>query len=181
MKKVYIMLTRTQSIVSKIVYFFTRASYTHASLVFDKGFNEIYSSTRKNGVTLFPAGPAREYLDRGFFARHGKTPCAVYEFEVTEEVYDKLYAETMSFINNSDCYKFNVWGLVSCKFGIPLYRKNKYFCSQFVAEILSRCDAVPLPKETGLMRPSDYMTMPELTRVFEGDIGELSAFCAGEI
>ena len=33
----------------------------------DEDLSCLYSSTRKNGYTMFPAGPSREYLDRGVF------------------------------------------------------------------------------------------------------------------
>ena len=179
MKKIYILLTRTQSFVSKTVHAMTKDSYTHASIAFDKEFYQLFSSSRKNGKSMFPAGPCREYLDRGFFARYGKTPCVVYEVEVTDEVYDKALAEVMSFIDHQDDYKFNAWGIITCRLGFPLYRKNRYFCSQFVSEIVERSGIAKLPKETGMMRPSDYMKMPELKKIFEDDIGRLSAWCRG--
>ena len=177
MKKIYILLTRTQSTVSKIVHFFTKDSYTHASIAFDREFYQLFSSTRKNGRTMFPAGPSREYLDRGFFARYGKTPCAVLEYEVEDEVYEKTFAEVMDIIDHKDEYKFNAWGLITCKLGFPLYRKNKFFCSQFVAEMLTRHTTAVLPNEPAMTRPADYLTVPEFKKIFEGDIKDLSAFC----
>ena len=176
MKTIYLLLTRTQSCVSKVVHKITKDPYTHASLAFDPSLSEFFSSTRKNGKTMFPAGPCREYLGRGFFARYGKTPCALFTLDVEDEVYDKAYNECLSFANNSRLYKFNALGLMSCRFGKPLYRKNKYFCSQFVAEILNRANAVKLPKESGLIRPSDYLTVPEFKCVFKGDIKEVKNF-----
>lgn len=65
MKTIYILLTRSGTLLSKLVYAVTGASYTHASMAFDEELNCLYSSTRKNGYTMFPAGPSREYLNRG--------------------------------------------------------------------------------------------------------------------
>ena len=65
MKTIYILLTRSGTLLSKLVYSVTGANYTHASLAFDEDLSCLYSSTRKNGYTMFPAGPSREYLDRG--------------------------------------------------------------------------------------------------------------------
>ncbi len=176
MKKIYLMLTRTESFVSKTVHMVTKDSYTHASLAFDENLTEFYSSTRKNGKTIFPAGPSREYLGRGFFARYGRTPCALYELEVEDSVYDKAFEIARSFADNQKLYKFNAWGLITCRFGVPLYRKNKFFCSQFVAEVLNRANAVELPKESGLIRPSDYMKVAEFKCVFTGDIKDVKNF-----
>lgn len=64
MKTIYILLTRSGTLLSNLVYRLTGARYTHASLAFDEDLSCLYSSTRKNGYTMFPAGPSREYLDR---------------------------------------------------------------------------------------------------------------------
>ena len=173
MKSLYIFLTRTESIVSKIVHFFTNDTYTHSAIAFDRELVDIYSSARKNGINMFPAGPCREHLDRGFYARVGKTPCAIYELKVTDEVYDRAKDEVDWFMQHQDDFKFSALGIIACKFGVAWQRKNKYFCSQFVAEILRRSGAAELPKINCLMRPSDYMILDGLTKIFEGDIGEV--------
>ena len=67
MKTIYILLTRSGTLLSNLVYRLTGARYTHASLAFDEDLSCLYSSTRKNGYTMVPAGPSREYLDRGVF------------------------------------------------------------------------------------------------------------------
>ena len=61
MKTIYILLTRSGTLLSKLVYAATGASYTHASMSFDAELSCLYSSTRKNGYTMFPAGHSEEY------------------------------------------------------------------------------------------------------------------------
>lgn len=53
MKTIYILLTRSGTLLSKLVYAATGASYTHASMAFDAELSCLYSSTRKNGYTMF--------------------------------------------------------------------------------------------------------------------------------
>lgn len=43
------------TLLSNLVYAVTGANYTHASLAFDEDLSCLYSSTRKNGYTMFPA------------------------------------------------------------------------------------------------------------------------------
>lgn len=173
MKSIYIFLSRTQSIVSRTVHLFTDAQYTHVAIAFDRDFVYLYSSARKNGVTMFPAGPCLEHLDRGLYTRVGKTPCAIYELRVCDEAYERAKKEAEWFIRNQGMYKFNILGIVLCKFGIGLNRKNKFFCSQFVAEILLKGNCALLPKRACLMRPVDYIDIPHIKKLFEGDIGDL--------
>lgn len=55
MKTIYILLTRSGTLLSNLVYAVTGANYTHASLAFDEDLSCLYSSTRKNGYIMFPA------------------------------------------------------------------------------------------------------------------------------
>ena len=87
MKTLYIFLTRSGTLLSNLVYRLTGAQYTHISLAFDEDLSTLYSSTRKNGYTMFPAGPSREYLNRGVFLMRENIPCALYALEVTDEAY----------------------------------------------------------------------------------------------
>ena len=174
MKSIYILLTKSNTILSKMVYLITADTYTHASISFDKNFNFLYSSSRKNGKTIFPAGPCREYLLRGYYKKNSHIPCAVYELRVSDEVYEKAKHEVKRIICNADKYHFNIIGLVLCRLNIPYHRKYNFFCSQFVSEVLYRSRAISLPKDTSLMRPCDYMKLPELRLLFKGNIKSLT-------
>ena len=179
MKTIYILLTRSGTLLSKLVYFFTADRYTHASISFDECLQPLYSSARKNGETMFPAGPCREYFHRGFYKKHRHIPCALYALEVPEESYLQAQAEIQRIISRSDEYHFNILGLLLCRMNSPYNRKRNFFCSQFVAEILHRSEALALPKAPSIMRPSDYTRLEELECVYQGTLQELvSARCA---
>ena len=173
MKNIYILLMRSTTPLSRIVHLVTADKYTHVSLAFDETLEPLYSSTRKNGEDMFPAGPCKEYLDRGYLKRHPSTPCALYRISVSDEAFDKANSEVERIMSESDSYGFNIAGLVFCQLGHPLRRERKYFCSQFVSEILSRSGALTLPKEPCLMKPSDYADMLESKCCYVGSIGRL--------
>lgn len=173
MKTIYILLMKSTTSLSRIVSIITSDKYTHVSLAFDESLHPLYTSTRKNGEDMFPAGPCKEYLNRGFLARHPFTPCALYELKVSDEVYQRAKAEAERFAEETDNYGFNIVGLIFCQMGRPLRRTRKYFCSQLVSEILEHSGALKLPREACLMKPSDYMSLPELTCRFEGTLGQL--------
>jgi inositol transport system substrate-binding protein len=173
MKKIYILLTKSETVLSKLVHLITADTYTHASIAFEENMKTLYSSSRKNGRTLFPAGPCQEYLHRGYFEKNPHIPCAVYELHVSDEVYEKAKLEVEQIMAESNRYNFNILGLMLCHFNIPHHREYYFFCSQFVGEILHRSQAMTLPKDTSLMRPSDYMYLPELFCSFRGCLSQL--------
>ena len=175
MKTIYILLTRSGTLLSNLVYFFTADSYTHASISFDHSLQPLYSSARKNGETLFPAGPCREYFHRGFYKKHRHIPCALYALEVPDAHYDQAKTEVAQIIDHESEYHFNIIGLVLCRMGIPFRRKRNFFCSQLVSEILLRSRALELPKVPSLMRPSDYANIQQLQCLYRGTLQELVA------
>lgn len=175
MNTIYILLTRSGTFLSNLVYLFTGDSFTHASISFDPSLQPLYSSARKNGETMFPAGPCREYFHRGFYKKHRHIPCALYALNVSQEHYDQAKQEMDRIISRSDEYHFNILGLFLCHLNIPMRRRKKFFCSQFVAEILQRSNALSLPKVPSLMRPMDYTHLPEASCLYRGTLRDLVA------
>ena len=173
MKTIYILLTRSDTLLSRLVQLFTADPYTHASISFDHALQPLYSSARKNGETMFPAGPTTEVFHRGFYHKHQHIPCALYELSVPDEVYEAARAEAQNFARNSDLYSFNILGLILCNMGIPFHPRYKFFCSQFVGEILCRSRALQLPKDSSLMKPMDYTRIPELRCRYRGKLRDL--------
>ena len=151
MKTIYILLTRSGTLLSKLVYAATGASYTHASMAFDAELSCLYSSTRKNGYTMFPAGPSKEYLNRGVFRLRDNAPCALYALEVSDEAYSHALCRAEEFMRHSEEYSFNTLGLILCGLHIRWQRRRHYFCSQFVSEVLEQSGALALPKDSTLM------------------------------
>ena len=173
MKTIYILLTRSGTLLSNLVYSFTGAEYTHASLAFDEELSCLYSSTRKNGYTMFPAGPSKEYLNRGVFRLRENVPCALYALEVTDEAYARARRRAEHMMAHGNLYRFNVIGLALCGLHIRWKRRRHYFCSQLVGEVLEKSGSVELPKHATLMRPNDYSEMEQLQCVFKGRLADL--------
>ena len=173
MKTIYILLTRSGTLLSNLVYAVTGANYTHASLAFDEDLSCLYSSTRKNGYTMFPAGPSREYLNRGVFRLRENVPCALYALDVSDEAYTRARRRAEHMMAHGSLYRFNVIGLALCGMHIRWKRRRHYFCSQFVSEVLEKSGAVELPKHSTLMHPNDYTTLQNLHCVYEGRLSGL--------
>ena len=61
MKKIYVLLTKTGTVPSKIIGKLSRARFSHASLSIDNEFTDMFSFGRK-GMKVFPGGFAKENL-----------------------------------------------------------------------------------------------------------------------
>ena len=58
MKTIYILLTRSGTLLSNLVYAVTGANYTHASLAFDEDLSCLYSLPAKTAIPCSRQGPA---------------------------------------------------------------------------------------------------------------------------
>ena len=79
MKSIYLLLTRSDTYVSKTIGLATSDKYTHMSISFDEKLEPLYSFARKYKRTPLPAGIRHEDLYSGFYEKCNHIPCALYE------------------------------------------------------------------------------------------------------
>ena len=136
MKKVYIVLTHTGTILSRIVRLLTRNQYTHASISLDINMEGMYSFGRVNPYNPFLGGFVQEGINIGTFRRFKNTKTAIYSLKVTDEEYDRLKEIIKAINTDKDIYKFNVLGLIFALFDKRYIRENRFYCSEFVRHTL---------------------------------------------
>lgn len=173
MKSIYILLTKSDTLISKIIQLATDDKYTHVSIAFEESLRPLYSFSRKYCHTPLPAGLQQEFLHRGYYRKYNHIPCALYELKVSDKVYERARREVEQMMENNTCYRYSILGLLCCQMNIPFHRERHLFCSQFVSEILSRSKALRLPKDTSLMRPNDYTRIPGLLCRYQGRLNTL--------
>ena len=122
---------------------------------------------------MFPAGPSKEYLNRGVFRLREDIPCALYALDVTEEAYLRARRRADHMMAHGELYRFNSLGLLLCALHIRWKRRRHYFCSQFVSEVLQKSGSLDLPKHSTLMHPNDYTSLPQLRCLYQGRLGDL--------
>ena len=173
-KTVYILLTRSTTWFSQLIHLFTQEDYTHASIGFATPQGHFYSFGRKRPEWPLPGGLIKEGLDRGFFFLHPDTPCVLYALKVEDEAYEALRDRVAEMYEAREGYHYNLLGVVSCFFRLPLPRADAYFCSQFVAELLTESGAAQLENIPALTHPMDLSKLKELRVLYIGDVGALS-------
>lgn len=175
-RKIYILLTCSETVVSKCIGAFTSEPYTHASIAFDKTLSPLYSFARLGRAPL-PGGFKLEFTDSGYYKEHSHIPCAVFSIETNEETFEHAKQLVSEMQREPALYRYNVLGLALCKLNIARRRKHYYFCSEFVSFVLSESHCAKLPKNPSLMRPCDIMRLPQVKPEFEGTMSELAKRC----
>lgn len=170
---IYILLTRSQTLFSRLIHFATDDAFTHASISLDGPGGRYYSFARIYDQLALPAGLVEERR-RWHSQAWSSTPCRLYELRVPAPVYHKLRCRLESMYARREIYGYNLLGVLSCWFQRPLPRRHHYFCSQFVAQLLEECGAVELEKPPALVRPSDLERLEGLRPVSQGTVGAVA-------
>lgn len=169
----YIVLTRTNTMISRLIHLFTRDDYTHAALSFDKDLEEMYSFGRRTTYNPFVGRFKQERLNEGIYKISRKLPGVIVEIEVPKERYNEARELLEEFIANSSRYKYNYRGLIYGIFKKPTTAKDRFLCSQFVYYILYNSGIVDFQRPSNLVRPQDFLNLDGRV-VFQGDLKELA-------
>ncbi len=166
MRKVYIVLTDTGTILSRLIKIYTRDEFAHASLAFDIDLNEMYSFGRLRPYNPFIGGFVHENVKWGTFHRFRKTKAAVYALMVTDEQYLKMKTIVEHIKQHHHDYKFNMLGLVAVGAHLNLKRNKRFYCAEFVKYLIDEAKIdLDLPIPT---KPNDFQFVENLSLEYKG-------------
>ena len=168
MKKIYIVLTFTGTILSRVVHIYTKQEFCHSSLSLDKDLNEMYSFGRYWAYNPFIGGFVKEEVDSGTFKRFHNTEAAIYALEVSDWQYKLIKREIRRMKKSKGEYSFNFLGLCAIAFQKRIKRKNKYYCSEFVKHSLDTGNIDNnLPD---MVRPQDFENIDNVELIYKGKL-----------
>ncbi|MBQ1826348.1 MAG: hypothetical protein II126_00120, partial [Erysipelotrichaceae bacterium] len=97
--------------------------------------------------------------------------CAIYQLDCPEENWNKAREIINEMMKEQKKYRYSLIGLINIDLGIVRKYPYKYFCSQFVSEVLRDAGIIQLEKDPSLMKPRDIMEIEGLKLIYEGTIG----------
>ncbi|MCI8308759.1 MAG: hypothetical protein HFJ45_00775 [Clostridia bacterium] len=166
MKKIYIVLTHTGTLLSKLVKKYTKYDFSHVSIALDIELKEMYSFGRLRPSNPFFAGFVHEYIDKGTFKRFYNTTAKIYSLEVTEEQYNKISRIIENFKNEKDEYTFNIIGLFAAGFHKKIGKDHSFYCAEFVKYVMDNAGIeTNLPK---IIKPGDFKEIDDLQVIYSG-------------
>lgn len=170
-RNIYILLTDTGTLLSKMIKMYTKAPLNHVSVAFDADLKEIYSFGRRHSVNPFVGGFVKEQV-HGSLIRADRRPtlCALYRCSVTSDRYEQIRRRVQQMEESQEQYKYNLLGLFGIPFNLHIERENAYFCSQFVAALFQESGMKLVNKSAALVTPDDFRKSESLQLVFKGDL-----------
>ena len=174
MKKIYILLSRTGTLPSKMIHAIKGGSYTHTSIALEARTDRFFSYARRKLNNILVGGFIVEDIHKGVFSRYPNNQCALYSLEIDEKAYDSIQSQIGYYMENYEKATYNISGLLTMIFGKAMKRELKYTCSQFVAKLLEHSNATKLPKSSQTMLPDDFLSLQGIRLVYKGTLGKCS-------
>ncbi|WP_186578792.1 hypothetical protein [Aquibacillus kalidii] len=171
-QSVFIMLSDTGSLFTNLIKKYTKAPYNHASISFDPELKEMYSFGRKHPKNPLYGGFVKEDILTGTYSRFKETTCVIYKLTVSDRDKHKMKRLLDVFIKKSNKYLYNYLGVLGVSIKEPIEFSNSYFCSQFVAEILSRSGIKLWDKLPAMVTPDDFRNNDRMELIYEGKLFE---------
>ena len=166
MKKVYLILTHSGSIPSKLIKYYTGFKYSHISIALKKDIDNMYSFGRKKYNNPFNGGFIIENKNSRFYKKFNKTTCTILELEVSNVSYKKLVKLLNHYKDNIDIYKYDFLGIIFSIFNITYKRNNYSVCSEFVGRLLEESSIYYFNKKR--IKPIDFLNIPNIKKIYEG-------------
>ncbi len=168
MKKIYIVLTYTGTVLASIIKRYTRCEYSHVSIALDQNLDEMYSFGRLNAYNPFIGGLVHEGINRGTFKRFKNTSATIYSLDVTDKQYNDLKFIIQYMINTRKGYKFNYVGLFAVALNKKIRKKFSFYCAEFVKYVLLKANIdVDLPE---IIKPEDFKEIENLDFRYKGKL-----------
>lgn len=170
MKKIYIVLTYTGTILSKLIKIYTKNEFSHVSISLDKDLNKMYSFGRLNPYNPFIGGFVHEHLDSGTFRRFKKTKTQIYYLEISDKQYSELETILLNFKEKRKQYTFNVIGLFAVSIKLKIKVKKVFYCAEFVKYVLDKSNIkTELPD---IIKPEDFKNLKGIKEIYNGILND---------
>ena len=159
-KQIYVVISQTGTILSRILKAVTGAEYNHASLSLDSDLKTMYSFGRLNPYNPFLGGFVVESPYFGTFKRFSHTKAAVLAIDISEEKYLKIQEKLDSMCSEPKNYHYNYLGLFMAAFHINRKKENCYYCSEFVKDILQKYKIEGAKQLHPIVKPINFLSLP---------------------
>ena len=135
MKKIYVYLISTQFRTGKAIRVLTGNTYNHVAISFKPDTKLLYSYARYRYREPLSAGFGIEYTDR-YYGIDEMADIKVYEYEVTDDHYNRIIKNLGYYIENQKSTKYNYLDILGYPFKKHLKLGLTHTCLSFALELL---------------------------------------------
>lgn len=167
-KHVYIVISQTGTLLSRLLKLVTKAEYNHASISLVPDLSTMYSFGRKHPYNPFWAGFVTESARFGTFKRFSRTRIVVLDIAVSEEQYLAIQRRIQTMLILKQHYHYNYLGLWLAGLRICYRQKRCFYCSEFVKDLLEKQDIHGVRQMHPIVQPIHFLSLPTAKQIFAG-------------
>ncbi len=168
MKQIYVVLSQTGTVLSRILKSLTHDMYNHASISLDPSLETMYSFGRLNPYNPFIGGFVIEGKNHGTFKRFFKTKAIVLELSITDDKFHEIEKYLAFLVEHRYEYKYNYWGLFLALFKKNYAPGNRFYCSQFVRHCLEAFNIENIDEIPKIVKPMDFLSLNNKRIIYNG-------------
>lgn len=143
---VFIFLSYTGTRMAQLIKSFTHDPYAHSSISFNTTLEDMISFNRDGMVV--------ENIQTGIWKKNAnQIKYSLYMYMATAQEYDAMKRFVDELLTRKNKLKYNMLGITNFIFGRGSEREDKFFCSEFVASVISAGNST-------LLKQSPHMTTP---------------------
>ena len=173
-KQIFIVISQTGTVLSRILKRVTGAEYNHASLSLSPDLKKMYSFGRRHPYNPFWGGFVIESPHAGTFRRFSNTTAVILAVEITEERYAALETTLEAMWARREQFSYNLLGLLLAFFRVLWKRSNCYYCSEFVEDMLLQAEVRGAGElRARIVQPIHFLKLPH-TRLYTGRLRDYS-------
>ena len=173
-KELYIVISQTGTLLSRILKLITGAEYNHASISLSRDLEKMYSFGRRHPYNPFWGGFVMESPHTGTFKRFSDTRVLVLSVSVSEKRYARIKSILDKMWKRRRKYSYNFVGLCLAYFQIVWKQENRYYCSEFVGDMLAKGRVNGMERLTSsIIHPVHFLQLPH-TELYCGKLSEYS-------
>jgi len=166
---IYVVLSRSSTVLSRTIRLATRDEYTHAALALDADLELMFSFGRRRASNPFVGCFKRERLDDDLYRGMDRLPGVVIEVPVSARQREVVGARVAEFLLDSHTYAYSAPGVVTGLLGRGSEDDRRFFCSEFVYHVLRDAGVCDLGIPRWKVRPQTLLQVPG-TVVYRGDL-----------
>ncbi len=168
MKNVYVVLPKSNTLISKISKMVTHYEYSHITISLDDNLNEFYSFSRIYNDAPIISGFVKEYRSHLASKKGVDLKCKIFKIEVSDDVYNDI-KNYITDLKNDNKLLFNYLSMLLLPIVGGVKVIKSYNCCHFVAEVLNKIPKINMNKKLYKYKPKDFdLLLSDRFLYFEG-------------
>lgn len=172
MKYLYVVLSATCTVPARLIRFYTRSTYSHASISLRKDLQGMCSFSRKRISNPFDGGFVIESPKTLQMGKDTAVRIKIFEIPVSDDQFEKAESFIKMIQNDKEEYAYNILTFLTGIVGHYSEVYKTFICTSFVVKVLENAGVLPfeIKKKNEVYVPSDIEKMFSDCVYYEGDL-----------